>query len=263
MKILHYLRIYRIQIKNNFVREAVYRTNFLTAVTVDLIWMAVEASLFSVIYANVPTLAGWSKPQVYFFLGIFFASDALFTVFFQRNYWVFSDLVNRGDLDILLTKPVHPLFLALSRFIHLTALLNAVLGLFIAFEFAEAAGFAGGWHWLLVGFWLLIGLLSAVLLRFVFAISVFWTERSWAISRMYYQFFAFATKPDTIYPKAIGYLIKTILPFAFIGSVPARALLFGLQPGEYVGLVSVLGGFFILDRFLWKKALLKYQSASS
>src|SRR5471030_2282818 len=101
-----YAEIYRVQLKNNWVREAVYRTNFLTSVAVDMIWIAVEVSLFSVIYANVPTLAGWTKPQVYFFLGIFFASDALFTTFFQRNFWMFSDLVNKGELDILLTKPV-------------------------------------------------------------------------------------------------------------------------------------------------------------
>src|SRR4051812_28052978 len=108
MKVVQYLEIYWIQIKNNFVREAVYRTNFLTALTVDTIWIAVELSLFTVIYANVSTLAGWTKEQVFFFLGIFFSSDALFTVFFQRNFWTFSDLVNRGELDIILTKPVHP-----------------------------------------------------------------------------------------------------------------------------------------------------------
>ena len=115
MRLSRYLEVYRIQIKNNFVREAVYRTNFLTSVTVDMIWIAVEFSLFSVLYANVSTLAGWTREQVYFFLGIFFTSDALFTIFFQRNFWNFSDLVNKGELDILLTKPIHPLFLALSR----------------------------------------------------------------------------------------------------------------------------------------------------
>src|SRR6185369_1519108 len=103
-------------------REAVYRTNFITSVMVDIIWIGVEVSLFNVIYANVPTLAGWTKPQVYFFLGVFFSSDALFTMLFQRNFWNFSDLVNKGELDILLTKPVSPVFLALSRWISLTAL---------------------------------------------------------------------------------------------------------------------------------------------
>jgi ABC-2 type transport system permease protein len=263
LSILHYLKIYRIQIKNNFVREAVYRTNFLTAVTVDVIWIVVEMSLFTVLYSNVSTLGGWTKEQVYFFLGIFFSSDALFTVFFQRNFWNFSDLINHGDLDILLTKPVHPLFLALSKSINITAIFNTILGLGITIRYSCPAGFAGGSRWFLVGAWLLVGLISALLLRFTFALSVFWTERSFAISRLYYQFFAFATKPDTIYPQAIRYLILTVLPFAFIGSVPARALLYGLDLQEYLRIILVLVSFFFLNSFLWKKALIRYQSASS
>src|SRR3712207_1627936 len=119
MALAKYADILRVQIKNNFVREAVYRSNFLTMVAVDLIWIFVEFSLFAVIYANTTVLAGWTQDQVYFFLGIFFASDALFTTFFQRNFWNFSDLVNRGELDILLTKPAHPIFLALSRWFNL------------------------------------------------------------------------------------------------------------------------------------------------
>src|SRR4051794_33944552 len=120
-KIAKHWDIFAVQLKNNFVREAVYRTNFLTMVSVDLIWIAVEFSLFTVLYANVRTLAGWTKPQVFFFLGVFFSSDALFTTFFQRNFWQFSDLVNKGELDILLTKPANPLFLALTRWHNITA----------------------------------------------------------------------------------------------------------------------------------------------
>ncbi|MCM2324265.1 MAG: ABC-2 family transporter protein [Oligoflexia bacterium] len=259
----HYLEIYRVQLKNNFVREAVYRSNFLTTLMVDVIWMGVELSLFTVLYANVPVISGWTKEQVFFFLGIFFASDALFSTFFQRNFWMFSDLVNKGELDILLTKPVNPLFLALSRWVNLTTIFNVFLGLAIAVRFAQPAGFAGGWLWLTVGFWLLVGLASATVLRFVFSIWVFWTERSFALSRLYYQFFHFATKPDALYPPAIRYLILTFLPFAFIGSVPARALLHGLQAWEYALIVAVLTGFFALDGWLWRKGLARYQSASS
>ena len=258
-----YFEVFRVQAKNNFVREAVYRTNFLTMVTVDLIWIFIEFSLFTIIYANTPVLAGWRKEQVYFFLGIFFASDALFTTFFQRNFWNFSDLVNKGELDILLTKPVHPLFLALTRWMNLTASFNFFLGLGIIFKYAHAAGFEGGWKWALLPVWFLIGLWTALALRFAFSIWVFWTDRSWALSRMYYQFFAFATKPDSIYPKMIRYTILTALPFAFIGSVPARALLHGLTTPEYYLVASVLTTFTVLDSYLWKKGLRRYQSASS
>ena len=184
-------------------------------------------------------------------------------IFFQRNFWNFSDLVNHGELDILLTKPISPLFLALSRSINLTAVFNVILGLSIVIRFSDSAGFAGGFHWLEIIFWLFIGLITALFVRFFFSVWVFWTDRSWAISRLYYQFFAFATKPDTMYPKAIRYIILTALPFGFIGSVPARALLQGLKPIEYIHISLVLIIFLILDSFLWKKGLKRYQSASS
>jgi ABC-2 type transport system permease protein len=258
-----YLDIFVTQCKNNFVREAVYRTNFLTMVAVDLIWIFVEFSLFNVIYANVPSIAGWSREQVFFFLGVFFASDALFTIFFQRNFWEFSDLVNKGELDILLTKPAHPLFLALTRYINLTAVFNVFLGLGICVKYAGPAGFEGGWRWLLWAGWLLVGLATAILLRFIFSVWIFWTERSWALSRLYYQFFAMATKPDTLYPVAVRYAILTFLPFAFIGSVPARALLHGLSWAEYAQLATVIAIFWTADAYLWKTGLKRYQSASS
>ncbi|MBI3543473.1 MAG: ABC-2 family transporter protein [Deltaproteobacteria bacterium] len=257
------LRVYAVQIKNNFVREAVYRVNFLAGMATDVVWIGVEFTLFTVIYANVPQLAGWTKPQVYFFLGIFFASDALFTTFFQRNFWNFSDLVNKGELDILLTKPVHPLFLALTRWINLTNLFNLALGLGIVVRFGPEAGFQGGWRWLVLAMWLLVGMSTQLLLRFAFSIWIFWTERSWAITRMYYQFFQFATKPDTLYPKMIRYLILTALPFAFISSIPARALLHGLSWGEYAGLAAVLGCFLAFNTVMWRLGLKRYQSASS
>jgi ABC-2 type transport system permease protein len=257
------LRIFLIQLRNNFIREAVYRTNFFAMIAVDLIWVALEFALFSVLYANTTTLVGWTREQVYFFLGVFFASDALFTTFFQRNFWTFSDLVNRGELDTLLTRPVPALFLALTRWYNITGVFNILLGIGLAIRYAQPAGFVGGWHWLALGGWLLFGLVSAILLRFPFSASVFWLERSWAFSRLYYQFFNFATKPDAIYPPWIRYVILTALPFAFIGSVPARALLQGLRPLEYPVFGTVLVAFFFFDRALWKAGLRRYQSASS
>lgn len=263
MSILTYLETWRVQIKNNWVRAVVYRTNFLTAVVVDLVWIAVEFSLFSVIYSNVPTLAGWTKPQIYFFLGVFFASDSLFTTLFQTNFWRFSDLVNRGELDILLTKPVHPLFLTLTRWINLTAIFNFFLGIAIILIYAKDAGFQGGIYWLSLAIWILIGLTIQLFVRFAFSVVVFWTERGFALARLYYQFYQFATKPDTIYPKMIRYVILTFLPFAFVGSVPARAVLFGLSTKEYVIVATVLAGFYALNRTLWTRGLKRYQSASS
>jgi ABC-2 type transport system permease protein len=260
---MHYLRIYWVAIRNNLIREAVYRVNFLTGLVIDIVWFGLEFSLFSVLYANVHTLAGWTKPQVYFFLGLFFLSDALFAMLFQRSFWSFAELVNRGELDIFLLKPVSSVFLILTRYINVSVCLNVIFGLIVMIRFADQAGFSGGWSWLWVICWAFVGLLTALLLRFAFCVVVFWTERGWSLSHLYYQFFQLATKPDTMYPVIIRNVIRTALPFAFIGSVPARALLFGISTGELLGVFAVLASFFVLDVTLWKKGLNRYQSASS
>lgn len=264
-RIAHLLEIYRVQFKNNWVREVVYRTNFLTMVIVDLVWIFVEFALFSVIYSNLPMdrLAGWTLEQVYFFLGMFFASDALFSILFQRSFWQFSDLVNKGELDILLTKPVSPLFLALTRWIGLTSFFNVGLGIAILIKYGPVAGFAGGLAWFKVVLWLFVGVAAQFFLRFGFSVWVFWTDRGWALARLYFQFYAIATKPDSFYPPVFRYLILTALPFGFIGSVPARAVLHGLSFGESVATATVLLGLFFFCRHFWRRGLLRYQSASS
>ncbi len=262
-RIALYWNVFKVNVKNNFVREAVYRTNFITTVIVDLVWIAVQFSLFTVIYANVESLGGWTKHQVFFFLGFFFASDALFSTFFARNFWQFSDLVNKGELDILLTKPVHPLFLSLTRFISMTAWFNVLLGIGVMIRYAEPAGFEGGWRWLTLIPWLAFGTLAALMLRFAFSVWIFWTDRSFAIARLYFAFFTLADKPDPIFPIVVRAFLMTALPFAFIGSVPARALLQGLELREYALITGVMVFFFFFNRHFWRKGMARYQSASS
>lgn len=263
MSLKQYGSVYATLLKNNFVREAVYRTNFIVAPLVDIAWMGIELALFGVIYANVPTIAGWTREQTYFFLGVLFASDSLFTTFFQSNFWAFSDLVAHGELDTLLTKPVHPLFIALTRRINLTAILNTLLGVLIMAMYAKPAGFEGGILWLALAGWLAIGCLTQLAVRFAFSIWVFWTDRGFALARLYFQFFAFATKPDLMYPHLIRLLIKTALPFAFIASIPTRAILQGLEPKEYFEVLAVLGAFLTFNAWMWRRGLQRYQSASS
>jgi ABC-2 type transport system permease protein len=266
---MSYLEVFRVQLKNNFVREAVYRTNFLTTVLVDLVWIIVELSFFTIIYSNTDSLAGWQKEQVYFFLGLLAASDALFSLLFARNFWAFSDLVNKGDLDTLLTKPIHPLFLALTRWMSLTSVFSFLFGVILMIRFGPAAGFQGGIHWFELSAWILVGLLTQLILRFLFSVTVFWTERSWALQMMYYQFFQFGTKPDAIYPKAIQWIIKSLLPFAFIASVPATSLLSQSSPElrqsqtPWIWVLLVLGVMTAFALFLWNRGLRRYQSASS
>lgn len=250
-------------LKNNIVREFIYRANTIALTIADMIWVVVEFAFFDVIYSNIGSVNGWTREQTFFFLGIFISSDALFTTLFQRSFWNFPYLVSTGELDILLTKPVNAAFLATFKEMNFSQLLNLFLGFYIIHHYGDAAGFDGGWAWGGVAFWIVIGLITQYLMRFWFCIWSFWLDRGLTMSRLYYQFYTLANKPDGLYPVAVRMLIKTALPFAFMGSIPARVLTHRGSWTDYVLVISVLIAYSGFVVFLWKRGLRRYQSASS
>lgn len=261
--ILKYLDIFKTVIRNNLVSEFLYRSNFMALTIADLIYTLTELFFFDVIYSNTTIINGWTRPQTFFFLGVFICADTLFTSFFQRSFWQFPQLINRGDLDILLTKPANTALLTVTRYFNLTQLMNMGIGIWVITRFGPDAGFEGGLQWFTVLAWITIGLVTQVLLRFSFVVWSFWLERGFSVSQLYYQFYSLATKPDALYPNVIRYAIKTVLPFAFIGSVPSQAILGKTEPMDFVFLVGSLVGYSFLCYFLWHRGLRRYQSASS
>lgn len=258
-----YWDVFKTTLKNNFVKEFIYRSNAFAMTFADLIWVVVEFAFFEVIYSNVGSINGWGRNETFFFLGIFISSDALFTTLFQRSFWEFPFLINKGDLDILLTKPVHAVFLATTRDINFTQILNLILGVWIIHRYGEPAGFAGGLAWIAVCFWIFIGLATQFLMRFISVVCAFWLERGITVSMLYYQLYSLANKPSGLYPLAIRYLIKTALPFAFMGSIPAQSLMGTLPLSDYLLVLVVLTAYVLFSTLIWKKGLKRYQSASS
>ena len=263
MRIKTYLDVLWTIFKNNIVREFIYRSNTIALTVADMIWVVVEYAFFEVIYSNIGSINGWTKEQTFFFLGIFISSDALFTAFFQRSFWNFPYLVSQGDLDVLLTKPVNAAVLATFKELNFSQTINLVLGFYIIHHYGPAAGFSGGLAWFGIFFWIIIGLITQYLMRFLFSIWSFWLDRGLTVSRLYYQFYALANKPDGLYPVGVRYLIKTALPFAFLGSIPAIVLTHRGTGWEYLQVFAVLGVYVLVLSFIWKKGLQKYSSASS
>ena len=258
-----YFDVFKTIFKNNIVREFIYRSNTIAMTVADMIWVVVELAFFEVIYSNIGNINGWTKEQTFFFLGIFISSDALFTTAFQRSFWNFPNLVSTGELDVLLTKPINAAFLATFKEFNFTQLLNLLLGFYIINHYGQAAGFTGGLAWFGVVFWILIGLITQYLMRFWFCIWSFWLDRGMTVSRLYYQFYTLANKPDGLYPNAVRFLIKTALPFAFLGSIPAKVLTHRGSSDDYLLVFGVLVLYAAFVAFLWKRGLRRYQSASS
>ena len=80
-----------------------------------MLWLAILVAFYRTVFARTSTIAGWSEPQYFFFVGCFFAMNGLIEMLFLENCNEFAELVRTGDLDVLLLKPIDEQFLITCR----------------------------------------------------------------------------------------------------------------------------------------------------
>lgn len=241
-----------------------YRMNIVTKVITDVIWYLAQLSFFEVMFRKMTTLSGWDLPSIRVFMGVLFLADALWMLLFWENLDNLSEKVKRGELDLLLVKPVNSLFMLSFKRINSAYLGNIVLVcIWLVWALQELPG---GFDWSRLPLLLIMipcGLALQYGMRFFFAAQAVKYTQADNLNYVWYQLYRLGTRPDTIYPQIVRYVVLSFLPVAFIASVPARIL---LSAPDYtlvlwaVFLATVSVSFSI---FYWKHVLKFYSSASS
>jgi ABC-2 type transport system permease protein len=97
----------------------------------------------------------------------------------------------------------------------------------------------------------------------VLAATSIWFVKIWNATEVLRSLLAAGQYPVSAYPPALRLVFTTLLPVAFLTTVPAEALL-GLANGRSVLAGIALAGLSLLgSRALWRLALRHYTSASS
>ena len=123
-----YLRLLGSLARYTLYREMAFRGNFLVKVSVEVLWLAIMVAFYRTVFARTSTIAGWTEPQYFFFVGCFFAMNGIIEMFFLDNCNEFAELVRTGDLDGLLVKPIDEQFLITCRRIDWGTAPNVLMG---------------------------------------------------------------------------------------------------------------------------------------
>ncbi len=109
-----------------------YRADFFMEILSDLLNQVVNLVFILVVFGHTQFLSGWSREEIIFIYGFFLIPFALFSAFF--NIWDFNDrYIVKGEMDRILTRPIHSLFQVILERIELEALFGVVTGLIIIF----------------------------------------------------------------------------------------------------------------------------------
>ncbi|NUJ33013.1 ABC-2 family transporter protein, partial [Pseudoalteromonas sp. 2103] len=113
-----------------------YRTDLVVEFLSDLMFQGVNLIFILVVFGHTQLLNGWTRDEIIFIYGFFLIPFALFASFF--NIWDFNErYIVRGEMDRVLTRPVHSLFQIVLERMELESLLGGITG-FIVMGYAAS-----------------------------------------------------------------------------------------------------------------------------
>jgi ABC-2 type transport system permease protein len=212
----------------------------------DLLSQAINLVFILVVFGHTQLLHGWTRDEIIFIYGFYLVPYAVFSAFF--NIWDFNErYIVKGELDRILTRPIHSLFQIILERLELESLLGAITGLVIMFYAGSRLHLDIDWY-------------DPIL----FACISFWADARTSLMPMMYNISSYGRYPVNIYNQLIRFVLTWILPFAFVGVYPAAFFLGKQEWYWYSFLTPVIGIiFFILSIMLWNQGVKKYRGAGN
>jgi ABC-2 type transport system permease protein len=264
MSLSHYLKIWLASARYSVVRTMMFRMDFLMWSLVELVWMAVNILLISVIYSHTDSIAGWTKYEMLLLVGTSMILQRLMMGFFWSNLFELGRNVRSGLFDFFLAQPGNPLFMVSTRKLDLDGILNS----FIAIAVVVYAGMKLGLQPGALDLALYVVLLGCALIIHYAAVLLivsltFWIIGSQGIEGSYFTLFEFARIPRQAFVGVREVLFVWALPAVISSNVPASVLIHGFQAHYVVWLAVAAAVWLTIGVLTFRAGLRRYASASS
>lgn len=246
----------------NLAEELEYRANFLASLFATIFWLGMAVLTAAVFFRQTEELGGWGFWEVVALLGVFNAIGGIVDAVLRPNIGRIVDLVRRGTLDLILSKPVDAQFHVSFRRLVVWRLADVAFGLalsvfaltridrapgvdaVVAFLLTLAAAFA-----IVYALWL--GLMS----------FAFWFVDVENLGILFDALYEAGRFPVSAYPAPIRFVLVYLVPIAWITTVPAATLTGRGGWATSLAAAFVAVAALVLSRLLWRAALRRYTSA--
>jgi len=201
-----------------------YKADFFASLVAN-VFVSASGLLFVIFLMDgevVKSLQGWSRDEVLFINGYSFIAMAFFGMF-ARNLYRFGDrYVIQGEFDRVLLRPLNSVCQVLFESFNLESLGSLAVGIgLIVYTSGQLQIDIG----ILDIAWLILsGLSGGVILISVFVILAslsFHFEDRLGIGAPVYNLIRFGRYPLPIFNNIIQFILKWVVPFAFVAFYPA------------------------------------------
>lgn len=272
-----YIKLHSIFIKQDLKKLMEYKVDFLLGAFGFLLGQAAQIICLGVIFNTIPALCYtvngtvvdyWTFQEVLFIYGFSLIPKGIDHLFFDNlwglGYWI----VDKGDFDKYLTRPINSWFYVLCEKFCVDALGEIIVGvsMIVYSVMTMPSGLSADINW-----WRLLPVMIVMPFIIMIFTSVktataaisFWTKRSGHVTHMCYMTNEFAKYPVKIYNGVIKTAITYILPFALTAYYPAIYILRGESAWSLPVTIGISLALFAVSQFIWHKGIKAYESAGS
>jgi len=265
LKLIKYIRVFIHFKKINFLERLAFRSGFILLTSGVILNIFLNLIFIKVIYLWVTNIKGWNYYEALIIVGT--------SIIIEGAIWMtcaylhaLKLMLRMGDLDSYLVRPMDSQFLVSSYRGDLEDLVRIILGISIIFYGISHLAISG-LNLLTNGILFIVLVINSYVILYSIAVIVnsisFWTIESPTTFVAFEAISRTAQYPADIFSGAVKLIFSSIIPIAFISTVPAKALAKGFDYQLVLGSFLVSFVFFCLARYVWKRGLQIYSSASS
>jgi len=258
-----YLRIYKAIFKINTAYMLTYRTSFINGLVSSFGWGAFQIIWMTLLTNKTKMVFGWKQDEMILLALGYSVSIGILHFLFSRNFDAFSRIIDRGEFDSHLLKPLDSQFSISTSILSYPNAVRTVVGLGLIVWWSIAHNYHIGLIEIL-NFSFLIG--AGVMVTYsiwcLFITLLIWYPNLNNMADLLYTMDGLARYPPEMIRMSGNIILYFLIPLTLVVATPVRVLLQkNMWPDEalLLGLCVLL---LYLSRKFWKYSLKYYTSAS-
>ena len=258
-----YVALYGDMLQQHFKTLLEYRASLFIGGAATVLQQAASLLTIWVVMRQVPSMAGWTLPEIALIYGFMSLSRSL-NQMFTDSTWQLGGYIRQGGFDRFLVRPINPLFHLLADNFNVDGIGNFLAGMVLVVGAGRALGvFNSAFSVLYAVVAVVSGAAIFTAITLITSVSAFWLTDATAASALVFENHRFAYYPLTIYPRTLGFALTWIIPYGFASFYPVSFLL-----GHDIGPLAWLGPVIALALLaagyrLWLFGLRHYASTGS
>lgn len=261
----YYINVYKTLLRLNFSLITAYRAGFINSIISTCLWGAFQLIWVLLLTSRIDTFYGWSKNELIFLTANYvFIVVGLFHIVFSRNFDRFSRIIDRGELDLVLVKPIDSQFLLSTWYFNYAYFFRFIIGVPIIIYLTIRIGISISF--INIFSYIILVLFSIVLMYSIwlaFSTLLIWFPRLSNITSFLYNLNGVSRFPPEMIYELKSFILFLLIPLTLLSAIPTKVLFRKALAGEIALLILFAVLAFFLTRKFWKFALRYYTSASS